>query len=196
GIGATHHCRGADPSTLAAVIAQHSPAVRAFEKRVIVRLFRGSTSFSARRCAFLAREAAAWNRSHLGEGARHGDYRELCLSVIAGSAPRTDSAPDTTFSIRSAGPSRRRSHFSTPPIGCEKGFKSRRKGQLFCASSTGRLASPRANRQNWPTRRYLENGQNIPARLAGIPLAARGRCRMGRVSAHISTRPRQFPDRS
>jgi hypothetical protein len=30
---------------LAAVIAQHSPAVRAFEKRVIVRLFRGSTSF-------------------------------------------------------------------------------------------------------------------------------------------------------
>src|SRR5262245_20155568 len=52
GIGATHHCRGADPSTLAAVIAQHSPAVRAFEKRVIVRLFRGSTSFGARRCAF------------------------------------------------------------------------------------------------------------------------------------------------
>src|SRR5262249_23831615 len=45
GIGATHHCRGADPSTLAAVIAQHSPAVRAFEKRVIVRLFPGSTSF-------------------------------------------------------------------------------------------------------------------------------------------------------
>jgi hypothetical protein len=38
-------CRGADPSTLAAVIAQHSPPVRAFEKRVIVRLLRGSTSF-------------------------------------------------------------------------------------------------------------------------------------------------------
>jgi len=30
---------------LAAVIAQHSPAVRASEKRGIVRLFRGSTSF-------------------------------------------------------------------------------------------------------------------------------------------------------
>jgi hypothetical protein len=30
---------------LAAVIAQHSPAVRAFDKRVIARLFRGNTSF-------------------------------------------------------------------------------------------------------------------------------------------------------
>jgi len=30
---------------LAAVIAQHSPAVRTFDKRVIARLFRGNTSF-------------------------------------------------------------------------------------------------------------------------------------------------------
>jgi hypothetical protein len=30
---------------LAAVIAQHSPSVRAFDKRVIARLFRGNTSF-------------------------------------------------------------------------------------------------------------------------------------------------------
>src|SRR5260370_15685254 len=30
---------------LAAVIAQHSPAVRAFDKRVIARLFRGNTNF-------------------------------------------------------------------------------------------------------------------------------------------------------
>jgi hypothetical protein len=30
---------------LAAVIAQHSPTLRAFDKRVIVRLFRGNTSF-------------------------------------------------------------------------------------------------------------------------------------------------------
>ena len=30
---------------LAAVIAQHSPAVRAFDKRVIARLFRGNTRF-------------------------------------------------------------------------------------------------------------------------------------------------------
>ena len=30
---------------LAAVIVQHSPAVRAFDKRVIARLFRGNTSF-------------------------------------------------------------------------------------------------------------------------------------------------------
>src|SRR6266513_5351786 len=30
---------------LAAVIAQHSPAVRAFDKRVIARLFRGNTAF-------------------------------------------------------------------------------------------------------------------------------------------------------
>ena len=30
---------------LAAVIAQHSPAVRAFDRRVIARLFRGNTSF-------------------------------------------------------------------------------------------------------------------------------------------------------
>src|SRR5258705_9746772 len=35
------------PTALAldAVIAQHSPAVRAFDKRVIARLFRGNTSF-------------------------------------------------------------------------------------------------------------------------------------------------------
>src|SRR5262245_12197478 len=56
-----------------------------------------------------------------GRGASHGYCPEFCLSVIAASAPRTDSAPDTTFSIRSARPSR---------IGCEKGFKPRRKGQL------------------------------------------------------------------
>src|SRR5262245_64370763 len=30
---------------LAAVVAQHSPSVRAFDKRVIARLFRGNTSF-------------------------------------------------------------------------------------------------------------------------------------------------------
>src|SRR5262249_61343658 len=56
-----------------------------------------------------------------GRGASHGYCPEFCLSVIAASAPRTDSAPDTTFSIRSARPSR---------IGCEKGLKPRRKGQL------------------------------------------------------------------
>src|SRR5262249_39362131 len=43
-----------------------------------------------------------------GGRARHGDYREVCLSVIAASATRTDSAPESTFSIRSARPSRRR----------------------------------------------------------------------------------------
>jgi hypothetical protein len=32
-------------AALAAVIAQHSPPVRAFDKRVIARLFRGNTSF-------------------------------------------------------------------------------------------------------------------------------------------------------
>src|SRR5262249_61968012 len=36
---------GASGLALAAVIAQHSPAVRAFDKRVIARLFRGNTSF-------------------------------------------------------------------------------------------------------------------------------------------------------
>src|SRR6516165_7857762 len=55
---------------------------------------------------FLAREAAAWNRSRLGKGARHD--QEVCLSVIAASARRTDSAPDSTFSIKSARSSRRR----------------------------------------------------------------------------------------
>jgi hypothetical protein len=36
---------GATALALAAVIAQHSPAVRAFDKRVIARLFRGNTRF-------------------------------------------------------------------------------------------------------------------------------------------------------
>jgi len=40
-----------------------------------------------------------------GGRASHCDYREV---VIAASAPRTDSAPDSIFSIRSARPSRRR----------------------------------------------------------------------------------------
>jgi hypothetical protein len=35
---------------LAAVIAQHSPAVRAFDKRVIARLFRGNTSPNTKIC--------------------------------------------------------------------------------------------------------------------------------------------------
>lgn len=36
---------GPNALALAAVIAQHSPAVRAFDKRVIARLFRGNTRF-------------------------------------------------------------------------------------------------------------------------------------------------------
>jgi hypothetical protein len=36
---------GPSALALAAVIAQHSPAVRAFDKRVIARLFRGNTNF-------------------------------------------------------------------------------------------------------------------------------------------------------
>jgi hypothetical protein len=36
---------GPNALALAAVIAQHSPAVRAFDKRVIARLFRGNTGF-------------------------------------------------------------------------------------------------------------------------------------------------------
>jgi hypothetical protein len=36
---------GPSALALAAVIAQHSPAVRAFDKRVIARLFRGNTRF-------------------------------------------------------------------------------------------------------------------------------------------------------
>jgi hypothetical protein len=36
---------GPNALALAAVIAQHSPAVRAFDKRVIARLFRGNTNF-------------------------------------------------------------------------------------------------------------------------------------------------------
>jgi hypothetical protein len=36
---------GPSALALAAVIAQHSPAVRAFDRRVIARLFRGNTSF-------------------------------------------------------------------------------------------------------------------------------------------------------
>src|SRR5215831_15926677 len=40
-----------------------------------------------------------------GGRATHCDYRKV---VIAASAPRTDSAPDSTFSISSARPSRRR----------------------------------------------------------------------------------------
>ena len=36
---------GPSALALAAVIAQHSPAVRAFDKRVIARLFRGKTNF-------------------------------------------------------------------------------------------------------------------------------------------------------
>src|SRR5215510_9469681 len=40
-----------------------------------------------------------------GGRARHCDYREV---VVAASAPRTDRAPDSTNSIRSALPSRRR----------------------------------------------------------------------------------------
>jgi hypothetical protein len=36
---------GPNALALAAVIAPHSPAVRAFDKRVIARLFRGNTSF-------------------------------------------------------------------------------------------------------------------------------------------------------
>jgi hypothetical protein len=50
---------GATALALAAVIAQHSPAVRAFDKRVIARLFRGNTRFrlypkyeNFRRCGF------------------------------------------------------------------------------------------------------------------------------------------------
>jgi hypothetical protein len=36
---------GPSALALAAVIAQHSPAVRAFDQRVIARLFRGNTRF-------------------------------------------------------------------------------------------------------------------------------------------------------
>ena len=36
---------GPNALALAAVIAPHSPAVRAFDKRVIARLFRGNTRF-------------------------------------------------------------------------------------------------------------------------------------------------------
>ena len=43
--GAPGTATGPTALALAAVIAQHSPAVRAFDKRVIARLFRGNTSF-------------------------------------------------------------------------------------------------------------------------------------------------------
>src|SRR5262249_24376739 len=43
-----------------------------------------------------------------GRRASHSYFPKLCLSVIFASAPRTDSAPDSTFVIRYARPSRRR----------------------------------------------------------------------------------------
>jgi hypothetical protein len=42
---AARSATGPTAFALAAVIAQHSPAVRAFDKRVIARLFRGNTRF-------------------------------------------------------------------------------------------------------------------------------------------------------
>jgi hypothetical protein len=44
-LAASATATGPTALALAAVIAQHSPAVRAFDKRVIARLFRGNTRF-------------------------------------------------------------------------------------------------------------------------------------------------------
>jgi hypothetical protein len=77
---------GPSALALAAVIAQHSPAVRAFDKRVIARLFRGNTNFgftpqheNSRRCGFrnLPREQRGYHvaqlRAQLRSAQTHAD---------------------------------------------------------------------------------------------------------------------------